>query len=576
MKQMVRYSLLLLFIAATVASCKNNSSKEAKFIPKDASFVVVVDPQQMQDKLQKGGISIDTLISKIFKNDPSDVKAKAKFNGIRDSAGMNWGEKIFLFMVQKTNADNSQSNTFSVIGGLTDAAKLELFLKNQDELKGKEIKKEKDYSYLVTGDGSMLAWNDKQLIATMYTHALKPFYDTVAMTFKKPVAANTEAEMKQQVNQYFIQKESESLASVDIFTHMFKEKADGYAFTNANSALASLSMMPLQIPKLEELIKDNYSASTLSFEDGKVIAKTTSYTNPVLSNVLKQYAGPTVNLSMIENYPSQNINGVMLASFNPEIFGGILKQLEVEGLVNNFLQKTGLSSQDIYKSFKGDIAVVVSDLGITEPEPQSKTDEKSMMRKKPFGKMIFNATVGDKAGFTKLMNKAVEQGLLIKQNNIYKASGSFAMMGLFVRADEKNFIIASDSVTYTQYMAKTNKAVINKEALDRFKGKSTVFYFDIANTLNGFIKDSTGNYNHSLRTAKETFKDVIASSDNFDGKSIKASFEIRMQNEKQNSLVTLTSLFTDIAVDMRVQAKREKEMEEKLFPGGVPAIIRTN
>ena len=49
-----------------------------------------------------------------------------------------------------------------------------------------------------------------------------------------------------------------------------------------------------------------------------------------------------------------------------------------------------------------------------------------------------------------------------------------------------------------------------------------------------------------------------------------------MQNEKQNSLVTITSLLTDIAVDMRVKAKKEKEMDEKIFPGGVPAIIRTN
>ena len=578
MKQLIRSSILILFIAATVSSCKNNTPKEAKFIPKEASFVMVVDPQQMQDKLQKGGISIDTLIRKIFKNDTPDSKDKAKFNDLRENAGISWSEKIYLFMVQKTNTDNSLSNTFSVLGGLQDAAKLEAFLKKQAELKSKKITKEKEYSYLITGEGAMLAWNDKQVIATMYTHALKPVYDTVAMTFKKPGVANTETEMKLQVNKYFTQKASESLADVELFTGMFKEKADGYAFTSANSSLAALSMMPLQLPKLEELVKDNYVASTLSFEDGKIIAKSTSYTNPLLSSVLKQYAGPTVNLSMIENYPSQNINGFMLASFNPEIFGGILKQLEVEGLVNNFLEKSGLSSQDIYKSLKGDIAVVISDLGFRETEPSSKTDERSMLRKKHFGKMIFNATVGDKASFTKVMNKAVEQGLLVKQNNSYKAGSAFSMMGLglFLLADDKNFIIASDSVTYTQYIHKTNKAVINTEALDRFKGKSTAFYFDIANTLNSFIRDSTGSYNKSLKTAKETFKDVLATSDNFDGKSIKASFEIRLQNEKQNSLVTITSLITDIAVDIRLQARKEKEMEEKLFPGGVPAIIRTN
>jgi hypothetical protein len=76
-----------------------------------------------------------------------------------------------------------------------------------------------------------------------------------------------------------------------------------------------------------------------------------------------------------------------------------------------------------------------------------------------------------------------------------------------------------------------------------------------------------------MTSAKNTFKDVIGTSTNFDGKSIKASFDVRMQNEKQNSLVTLTSLLTDIAVDMRVTAKKERE---SLFPGGLPAIIRTN
>ncbi|MES2005112.1 MAG: DUF4836 family protein [Bacteroidota bacterium] len=577
MKKVLNAALQLICIAVLVSSCKNNIPKEAKYIPKEASFVLVLSPQQLQDKLEKGGISMDTLLNRIFKSDSTDTKDKARFNELKNDAGINWSNQLFLFMQQKVNSiDNSTSNTFSVIGGLKDAAKLEAYLKKQEEFKNKEIKKEKDYRYINTSDGSMLAWNDEQVIATMYTHIQKPVYDTVAMTFKKPAPVNTEAEMKTQVDHYFTQKLNESLADVEIFTAMFKEKADGYAFTSANSSLAALSMMPFQLPKLEELVKDNYSTSTLSFEDGKITARSTSYTNKLLSSVLKQYAGPTVNLSMIENYPSQNINGIMLASFNPEIFGGLLKQLEVEGLANNFLEKSGLTSQDLYKSLKGDIAVVVSDLGMSETEPQMKQDEKSMTRKKPFGKMIFVAPVGDKISFTKLMDKGVEHGVLVKKNNIYKAGEMVGMLGIYVEADEKNLVIASDSLTYIQYKAGTSKATISKEALDRFKGKSTVFYFDIANTLANFIKDGSGNYNRSLTSAKNTFKDVIATSDNFDGKSIKASFEIRMQNEKQNSLVTLTSLITDIAVDMRVQAKRDKEMEEKMFPGGVPAIIRTN
>jgi hypothetical protein len=577
MKQPVRSLLLLLLVAATVVSCKNKTPREAKYIPREASFVMAVDPEQMQDKLQKGGINMDTLLKRVFKNDSLDAKDKAHFMELKDNAGIKWSEKLFLFMVQKTNPDNSQSNTFSALGSLDNAAKLEAFLKKQDFLKGKEIKKEKDYSYITNGDNIMIAWNSEQVITSFYSHTAKPVYDTVAMTFKQPLPENTEAEEKKQVDRYFTQKINESLADVEIFTSMFKEKADGYAFTSGNSALSALNTMPLQLPKLEELLKDNYTTSTLSFDDGKIVAKTTSYTNELLSSVLKKYAGPTVNLSLIEHYPSQNINGIVMAAFNPEIFGGILKQLEVEGLANNFLEKAGFTTQDLYKSLKGDIAVVVSDIGTAPPaDPTGKTDERNMMRNKPLGKMILMAPVGDKASFTKIMDKGVEMGILIKKDKTYKAGGLVSMLGVFIVADDKNLIVASDSITYTQYIANSSKAAISKETLDRFNGKSTVFYIDIAKTLNGFITDSSASYNTSLRSAKATFKDLLATSDNFDGKSLKAVFEIRMQNEKQNSLVTLTSLVTDIAVDMRLKARKEKEAEDKFFPGGVPAIIRTN
>ena len=576
MKYPVRSYLFILLIAAAAVSCKNKAPREAKYIPREASFVLAVDPEQMQDKLQKGGINMDTLLKRVFKNDSADTKEKAQFTDLKENAGIKWSEKLFLFSVMQNNSDNSQSSSFNALGSLEDVSKLESFLKKQDFLKGREIKKEKDYSYVSTGNNTMIAWNNEQLIASFYNHTAKPVYDTVAMTFKPPVPINTEAEQKKLVDRFFTQKVNESLADVEIFTNMFKEKSDGYAFTSGNSSIAALSMMPLQIPKLEELLKDIYTASTLDFQDGKIVANTTSYTNELLSSVLKKYAGPTVDLSLIAHYPSQNINSIMLAAFNPEIFGGILKQLEVEGLANNFMEKAGFTAQDLYKSLKGDIAVVVSDLGMTTPDPLAKTDERNMMRSKPLGKMIITAPVGDKISFAKIMDKGVEQGVLVKQNKTYKAGGLASFMGLFIIADEKNLIIASDSLTYSQYVANTGKAVINQEALDRFKGKSTVFYIDIANTLNGFIKDTSASYNKSLRSAKATFKDLIATSDNFDGKSLKAGFEIRMMDEKQNSLVTLTSLITDIAIDMRLKAKKEKESEDKFFPGGVPAIIRTN
>ncbi|NCI48607.1 DUF4836 family protein [Sediminibacterium roseum] len=578
--------LLTLFIPAFVfavalSSCKSNVPKEAKYIPKDAGVVFALDPEQMKDKLQKGGISIDTLIGRIFKdgNDPED---KAMFNAVKDSAGINWESKVFLFVQQKVNADKSSSNTFTVLAGLKDAAKFEAQLKSHPkELQG-TIVKEKEYSYLsIPKQTTIVAWNADQVTFTVHQHIQKPVFDTATKVYQQPTTpADAEGEVKRLVARIYTQKVSESMADVKMFTNMFKDKADGYMFSNSNSSLSALSMLPIQPPKLEEFMKDNYATGTLTFEDGKILMKGTAYPNQLVSGILKKYAGPTVDLSMIEHYPSQNINGVMLFAFNPEIFGGVLKQMEVEGLANSFLEKAGLNSADLYKSFKGHIAVVVSDLGIPSagPDPMNKHNEKTMVEKRSIGKMVMNAPVGDKASFFKIMDLAAGMGYVVKQNNTYKGGALLSMLGVYLQADEKNFVIASDSLTYVNYMAKTSKALINKDALDKFKGKAGAFYFDIAGTINAFTKEpgTVGKYENSALSVKNAFKDVIGTFDNFDGTTVTSTTEVRMQNEKQNSLVTLTSLITDIAVDMRLQAKKEKEAEEKLFPGGVPAIIRTN
>ena len=577
----MKSTLPLLFavtiLAVCFTSCSNNGPKEAKYIPKNASAVIVLDPGAMEQKLKSGGINMDTLIGKIFRNDSIDKADKAKLNHFRTDAGINWNSQFYFFVTNESKKEQSSTTVMSVIGGLENAAKFESWIKNEESIKNKDIKKEKAYSYLMADAGTMLSWTDKNIIITIYNQSVKPVYDTVEMRFIVPEKINSDTALKATVNGYYTQDKNASMASVNAFTEMFKQKADGYFFSSTSNALPGLSMMPFQLPKLEEMVKDNYSTATLAFEDGKILVTSASYTNPLISNILKEYAGPTVNLSLIEKYPSEHINGIMLAAFNPEIFGGFLKQLEVEGLVNEMMGKTGFTVQDLYKSLKGDIAVIVSDLGYKQPDPLQRKDEKTLVAKSPIGKMIFNATVGDKAGFFKLMDKAAELGYVSKQGNVYKGGSLLSALGLYLQADDKYLIMASDSLLYTQYVANTGKAVINTEALNRFKGKSTVAYFDIANTIAGFMdENSASDYANSMRKAKETFKDFIATSDNFDGKAVKAVAEIRMQNEKQNSLVTLTSLLTDIAVDMRVAARREKEMEDKMFPGGIPAIIRTN
>lgn len=576
MKRSTSYLLITVLLTGLLVSCKNNAPKETRLIPKDALAVVSLDPNSLSEKLQNGGISIDTILGKIFEKDTTGVEDRKLVDDFRNNAGFNWKEKIHFFVTQKKDSSNTNVTSMNLLASIAEAGKFEAFIQTNKPILAKKIKEEKAFKYIQEGENTIIAWNKEYIIASFYNHTVKPYYDTVQMKFIIPNKVDNGKELIAQVNQLFAQKEDESMISVKGFGDMFKTKAEGYLFSSTNNLLNSFTGMPLQLPKLEELVKDNYSAATLAFEDGKIIARSTTYTNPFVSSILKKYAGPTVNLSMIKHYPSANINGVMMASFNPAIFGGVLKQLEVEGLVNEFLKKSGISSEDLYGSLKGDIAVVVSDLGITNNEPQNRNDEVFLIQRKHIGKMIINVPIGNKLSFQKLMNKAVEMGTVVKKGGEYRGADLLKTMGLYVVANDQQLILASDSLTYQQYLQKTVQSAIQPEVQDYFKGKSTVMYVDIANTIGGFMKDSTADYFKSMATAKNTIKDVLGSSDNFADGKINAVIELRMQNEKQNSLVTLMSLITNIAVDTRQQAKREREMEEKMFPSGIPAVIRAN
>ncbi len=571
-----KYLLTAVAMIGLLVSCKNNAPKETRLIPKDALAVVTLDPNSLSEKLQNGGISIDTILSKIFEKDSSGIQDKKLTDDFRKNAGLNWKEKIHFFVTQKKDTNNTDITSMTILASMEDATKFKAFITSYKPASAKKIKVDKLFNYIQEDDNTILAWNKEFIMASFYNHTVKPFYDTLQMKFIIPEKSNDSHKLLAFVSALFTQKEDASMMSVKGFNDMFKTKAEGYLFSSTNQLLNNLSGMPLQLPKLEELVKDNYSAATLTFDDGKIIARSTTYTNPLVSSILKNYAGPTVNESLIKNYPSSHINGIMIAAFNPAIFGGVLKQLEVEGLVNEFLKKSGISSQDLYGSLKGDIAVMVSDLGINNNEPQNRKDEVFLIQRKTLGKMIINVPVGNKQSFQKLMNKAVEMGTVVQKGSEYKGSDLLNTLGFYLVANDQQFILASDSITYQQYIAKTSKMVIQPDVLDYFKGKSTVMYIDIANTLGGFMKDSTGIFYNSMATAKNTIKDVLGSSENFADGKINAVVELRMQNEKQNSLVTLMSLLTNIAVDVRQQAKREREIEEKMFPSGIPAVIRAN
>ncbi|MFY7964011.1 MAG: DUF4836 family protein, partial [Chitinophagaceae bacterium] len=472
MKTMFRSAVIALIAVVLFASCKNKSPKQANLIPKDALMVFIVDQNAMSEKLKKGNYKLDESLEKLFSSIDS-VKGKKMFTDI-NNAGVDFKEKMYGFVTQKGNPKTTQISSVNLITALTSSAKFEAFLKAQEELKGREVKKGKDYSYMQMDGNAIISWNADIAMITGFMVNQQGNFDVATGEYKIANPINKVEELKKLVESFYSLKDADKVSSVKYFTEMLNEKADAYVFASSASTINAMSMMPFQLPKLEELMKDNYSTSTINFEDGKVVANGTYHFNDRLNSLMKQYGNSTVKPAILENFPSQNVNAAILMSFKPEMVGGLMKELELETLANAGLSQLGITMQDIYKSLKGDMAVAMGDFAMNMD-----TSKGFPMPMPPTLKYLFSAEVGDKASLDKVLGKAVEMKALENNAGVYTLNKANKVPMLYVRIDDKNIIVASDEATYTQYAAKTSKVNLSKDFTGKLSGKSSAMYINV-------------------------------------------------------------------------------------------------
>lgn len=537
-----------------MTACSNKSLKEAAYIPKDAALVAVLDVKEMKAKLKKNRLNIDSIINSLINRNYASPKIIITDSAIitetitvQHAADFNI-DKMILFVQSKTLADNSTTFSINILTNKNSGEDAVSDSISKSIMKDFKVEEEKSFSTAYSPNMKFrMSWNDDITLATYFFHEVKPVYDTLEMTFKMPAEPNIESESKAEVAAFFNQSLDQSLASVEQFTDMFSEKADGYLFTSSNSSVEALKKTPFNLPKLEELLKDNYTAATLHFEQGKVRIQSTNYFNPTLSSLLRQYAGPVVNWSLVNDYPEGEINMLALASFQPALIGGILQHLELKSFADNFLNKSGLTLDEALKAIKGEIAVVASDLSVQEPDPMKRKDELTLQRGLPGGKLLVRLPVGEKASYLKLMETGVKNGWLVKKGTTYSSAPEFSALGSFLIADEQNIYITSDSSVYNNYLAAAGKKnkFLNSTQFQSYNAASTLFYVNIASTIRGLTKaDDSYTFHQATSIIASTIKEMTISSDNFDGKSVHNNLEVTMQDAKTNSLVSLTKMMS--------------------------------
>ena len=536
MNRFLSYHFFIIALIVTFASCKKSVPDQVKYIPKDALLVFDLNWKSLSDKTAKGNINWDSLFNAVAgpDEDSSMAKARKKIDEFMQS-GIDNESNVFMYIKTGGSIMSGQRTSGGVVAAMKDAAQFEAYVKKQDG--AGEITKEKDYSYIVLDEDLVVGWNKEVAILAGADNSVGG--DSSASVSGSGMAKQTLATL-------FSLKEEESVASIPEFVEMMAEKGDILMWNNSSGALNAVPL--LGMTKFADLLKGSYSASVINFEDGKLTANVKSYSGKELAEIWKKYAGPTADMSMVTRYPLP-IQGFAAFSFNPQIIKEIIQYSGFESTANEFLQNQGYIIDDILKVFKGDFAIIFSD--ITMADKVYEYEGEKFTSKQPSAKLIFNAAISDKAAYDKIAAKLAEQGMMEQINGQYVPTG----MGEFAFSmDGKNLIVASDSVLLQQYLTGKGNAAIPAAIAEKAKNKSVVFYADINKILQSVPSEASSRA--AMESAKATFKEMTASSENFNGKYVAASFELATVNAKENSLVSLVKFFASVANDISEQQKK--------------------
>ncbi|HEX8356390.1 MAG TPA: DUF4836 family protein, partial [Segetibacter sp.] len=553
-------SIFIVFAAAFITSCKKPVPAATKHIPKNAVFVATINTGSMQSKLAKSQTSIQNILRSLSGNDTSATKGKQEWEDLK-TAGIELDENIYFAIAPKAASAGAIKSDLiiSLIGSLESASKFEEYVKKK--FTGSEIRKEKEYSYTTVEGNKIIAWGSEVVIAITNEQAGNPAmeYDssTGAYNFKQPL--NTAEDLKGEMANYFNIKEETSVAAIPQFRDLMQDKSDASFWVNSGATMDGFS---LPLPKLKELFSNNFTAATINFNEGKIAVESKSYYSNELRDLLKQYEAPNANLDLIESFPSDNINAFAAFSFNPDFFNGLVKYMEVGGIVDGYLTKmmgTNYTLPELLKAIKGEFAVVVAD--ITMPATDTTMGMNTQPGTIPAAQVIVNIPVGDKNQMNRLMNKLVEMQMMVKVQNEYRLVPSMQQTGWQAVVNDKNLILASSETLLTTYTARTKKAKLAADVVDDFKGKPGIVYANIESILNSMPANQNPATNSVLLKAKETFKDVKGYTKEFNGQYLEGHMELRFKNEKENSLTSLLSFFETASKNARMNERKTDDEE---------------
>ncbi|MBC7826354.1 MAG: DUF4836 family protein [Chitinophagaceae bacterium] len=553
-------SLLFLAVSALlIVSCKQ-SNKTGAMIPNDAAVVIHLNANSLNSKLSWDEIKQTNWFKETYADAPDSLAKKLMDDPA--NSGMDIKSDFIFFL------KNQGSNGYMVFEGFVkDAATFEAF--NKKVSNDAATTRDGEFSNMKLPGGAVVTWNKERFVYVIdapYMNMGKRFsMEGGNSTEPSTLSADTLMKISKSL---FSLKSDNSLGGNEKFGDMIKEEGDLHMWMNSEYMYNGFGDGMLSMMKVNTLIQGNVSATTINFDNGRIVMKSKGYYNKELAKIFDKYPAKEIGSDIVNRIPSQNVVAAFVMNYPPEGLKEFMKVIGVDGMVNGFLGKANYSIEEFIKANKGEILIAVTDFAVNNrtdtihvPNGEPMTHNQSG----PEAKVLFATSINDKAAFDKLIGTVKAQG----GEDIARG-----MPEITYNLNNNWFAVSNSADHVTKFLAggSNNHAFASKISGHPFGG-----YIDIQKIMKSTgsaVKDSSEMiaFNASL----QMWQDIVITGGEYKNGALSGEFEVNLVNKNTNSLKQLNMYFDQLSKTIKAKQKKYEEYRMDSLPPAVEVPTTEN
>jgi len=551
-------SLVLLATASLLlfTACKNSSSS-GLLIPKEALMAVHINLESLSSKLSWEEVSKTNWFQDIAREASTDSLSKQLLaDPVKSGIDTRKSQALFI----------ASSKPRSIYAGwqgyLTDAAAFEKLLHEVDKNQQATFTKSGDINLASTNDPVVIAWNNSKFVLLGNTGPknVVPGWGTAV-----PDGGLTVDSLKQIAVDLFKRKGDQLLDSDKRFAELIGDKGDLHWWGNyASTIFNEYSGGMLSMMKVNLLVENTATATTISFDNGKITARSRQYLGKEVTNLFKEYEPKPISEAALGRLPATDVLAAGAFSYKPEGIKALLQLIGMDGMANGFLGKAGYSVDEFVKANKGEILFAISDFDLKRDSTAYEDfDGKKtyIYRNEPKINFVAGTSVNDKEAFNKLI------GILLKETDkIDQASPSVSY-----KLSDTWFAAGTSTGEVDAFLAGGAKPAY----ASRLAGHHAGFYlnfnrlFSIMQTIKDYEKANAPSEKwqseKAMLDASAAFWDEVVANGDVKNGVLSSYAEVVLKDKNTNSLVQLNKYLD------KVYTLRPKEASWDIKDEEIPA-----